>query len=172
MFFPTVREQVLPLFRPNESVVRAVDIVLEEARKHCEILVGVHIRRGDYREWKDGQYFYSNDVYASYMRQMEQLFTDKKVAFYIASNESVSADGAFDAFQIYHGAGGSAEDLYALQQCDYIIGPPSIFPKWASIMGKSRYTSFLIGMNNLLQLMISLLLYPIQSLKMVELYGR
>lgn len=135
VFFPQVRDKVVPLFKPNHNVINAVDSLFEQIRNNCDILVGVHIRLGDYREWKEGKYFFPHEVYASFMRQIEHLFANKTVAFYIASNEPVPTNGPFDAFQIYYGAGGAAEDLYALQLCDYIIGPPSTFSKWASIMG-------------------------------------
>lgn len=29
----------------------------------------------------------------------------------------------------------AAMDLYSLSRCDYIIGPPSSFSRWASLMG-------------------------------------
>lgn len=41
----------------------------------------------------------------------------------------------FAGFQATFGSGDTVEDLYALAECDYLIGPPSTFTVWASFYG-------------------------------------
>jgi hypothetical protein len=102
-------------------------------------VVGVHIRRGDYKEWLNGVYYYTDDEYICILKNIEeQLKTDgKKVRFLLCSNEKINLGNYkhLDCFVI-PGASGS-QDLYALSKCNYIIGPPSSYSQWASFMGKT-----------------------------------
>lgn len=104
------------------------------------ILVGVHIRRGDYEHYLNGKYFYSNEIYIEKMLQIEKLFThdDTSVHFLISSNDRrLSLDPRMiNALHITVLEGNEIEDLCALSHCDYLIGPPSSFTMWASFMGK------------------------------------
>ena len=64
-----------------------------------------------------------------------KLYKDKRVVFFIASNENVPKE-TFNEFEIIDGnMMCAAFDLYALSKCDRIIGPPSTFSRWASLMG-------------------------------------
>lgn len=135
VYFPKVKDKVVEIFRPNVSVVEHVEEAFSNWRKDYDVMVGVHIRRGDYKEWRNGAYYFDYEVYARFMKQIAGLFPQKKVGFYIASNEPVPDTAAFDGLCVYHGLGGAAHDLFALQISDYIIGPPSTFSKWASVMG-------------------------------------
>lgn len=65
------------------------------------------------------------------------------VLFYISSNEKISNIFS-EQFRIVEKPLDSAVgDLYALSQCDYIIGPPSTFNCWASFIGNTPlYTIF------------------------------
>ena len=107
----------------------------EIARKESDIIVGVHIRKGDYQEWLDGKYFFEDGTYESFMAQIEQDLAPQKVTFFISTNGDVS-----DVIKKKHTTlrienGNMAHDLYGLSICDYIIGPPSTFSKWAALTG-------------------------------------
>lgn len=101
-------------------------------------VVGVHIRRGDYKEWLNGVYYYTDDEYICILRNIqEQLNAEgKKVRFLLCSNEKIDIDNYkhLDCFIISNTSG--SQDLYALSKCDYIIGPPSSYSQWASFLGK------------------------------------
>jgi hypothetical protein len=99
------------------------------------VLIGVHVRRGDYEQFVGGRYFYSLEQYAAVMDRVRALFPDQAVAFWVCSNESLSPD-SFPGLAVFAGLGGIMEDLYALARCDYVIGPPSTFSAWASFYGQ------------------------------------
>ncbi|MFV0536628.1 MAG: alpha-1,2-fucosyltransferase [Dysgonomonas sp.] len=101
-------------------------------------VVGVHIRRGDYKDWLKGIYYYTDDEYICILNSIEEQLKmeGKKVRFLLCSNEKVNLDNYkhLDCFIIPNASG--SQDLYALSKCDYIIGPPSSYSQWASFLGK------------------------------------
>lgn len=126
---------VYDLFLPNKDITEEVDSTFEDARKNADVIVGIHIRKGDYKEWLDGKYYYEDSTYELLLTQMEHLLGPRKVKFYIATNGKVSdvIIGKHKVFRI--NKGNMAHDLYGLSQCDYIMGPPSTFSKWAALTG-------------------------------------
>jgi hypothetical protein len=104
------------------------------ARANGNIVVGVHRRRGDYAGWHGGRYLYTDAEYAATMRGVAELL-GPGVGFMICSNEDWEAD-SFGDLQVAPGPGHPVQDLEALAQCDFIIGPPSTFSAWASFMGE------------------------------------
>jgi hypothetical protein len=102
------------------------------------IIVGVHIRRGDYKEWLNGVYYYTDDEYICILKNIEEQLKleGKKVRFLLCSNEKIDLYNYKhpDCFIIPNTSG--PQDLYALSKCNYIIGPPSSYSQWASFLGK------------------------------------
>jgi hypothetical protein len=93
-------------------------------------IIGVHIRRRDYRGFKGGIYYYELDVYTAYMRRIRELLGGQ-CRFVICCEETLERS-AFADFDVAFGPGDLLGDLFALSACDYIIGPPSTFSGWAS----------------------------------------
>ena len=118
-------EPLRKLYRPARAAVEKVEAFL---------IVGVHLRRGDYKDFNGGAYFYPEEVYVSYLRQFvaDPRFRGKSVGFLLCSNEPVCLE-SYQGLRVFQLPGGrSIEDLYALSGCDYLIGPPSSFTMWAS----------------------------------------
>lgn len=114
-----------------------VDLSRKKVKVESDVInVGVHIRRGDYRVFNNGSWFYEDDKYISWM---EELNNDRLCRFYLSSNEKVDIrkykEAGLDAYEL----GGSAvEDLCCLSMCDYIMGPPSTYSWWASMYGDKK----------------------------------
>jgi len=128
------QQQVKDFFRPVSAHQEAVESHIKRLRKSCDLLVGVHIRWGDYNNFEGGKYYYQLGQYKRVMDHVLTLMTGKKVKFMICSNEEVNLDFYKDQ-ELELGPGESVEDLFALAGCDYIIGPPSTFTMWASFYG-------------------------------------
>lgn len=122
-------------FLPNDDIVSDVNDVFEKNRKDSDIIVGVHIRKGDYKEWLGGRYYYDDEAYESFMSQMESQLAPRSVKFFLSTNGDVSdvMTRNHQTFRIEQG--NMAHDLYGLSRCDYIMGPPSTFSKWAALVG-------------------------------------
>lgn len=125
--------RLFALVPPHQQAVTAV---LAGCRRTAQVLVGVHIRRGDYATFANGQYFYGNDVYAGHLRALRAQFAPaQRVEFLLCSDEALNlAD--FEGLPVHRGSGHFVEDLYALAGCDYLLGPPSSYSMWASFYGE------------------------------------
>ncbi len=128
-------DHIKSIFTPIKSLTDEVDHVFNTIRKENELIIGIHIRRGDYSTFLDGKYFYSLGEYYTIMKKLLTIFATQKVIFFIASNEkiSLSSFSNINCFKIPNSF--SIKDLYGLSICDYIIGPPSTFSGWASFSG-------------------------------------
>ncbi|WP_029906590.1 alpha-1,2-fucosyltransferase [Prevotella sp. 10(H)] len=129
-------DEIRKIFTFRSEIVNPVDNVF--ASLNNQIVIGVHIRRGDYDVWNNGIFYYSDEEYLSVMKKLEKQFSDKgqKVKFLLCSNENLNLNNfnELDCFIIPDSSG--PKDLYALSKCSYIIGPPSSYSQWASYCGK------------------------------------
>ena len=121
-------------FRPFEDDARAAEAALAAARTGVDEVVGLHVRRGDYRTFEDGRYFWEDDVYAGLARRVVDLLGDRRVRVVVCSDEPVSQQ-RFPGVDVAPGPGEPIRDLLTLAGCDRIVGPPSTFTAWASYYG-------------------------------------
>lgn len=124
------------IFLPDASVLSSVERFADGIKEKADILIGVHVRRGDYRTWQDGKYYWGDRIYAEKIQQMETHLAaaGKTAAFALCSNEPVDLQHFRGTVRM--GPGSMIEDLYLLSKCDMIIGPPSTFSLWASFHGR------------------------------------
>lgn len=130
-------DNIRTIFRFNDEITNSVDKVFHSLNNN-EIVVGVHIRRGDYKNWLGGIYYYTDEEYISVMDDLSEQFEkeNKVIKFLLCSNEPINYD-KFSKFDCFNIPGTSGEkDLYALSKCNYIIGPPSSYSQWTSFVGK------------------------------------
>ena len=134
-------KQTLPelkrIFRPKEDIMKKAEAMITGLRQEADIVVGVHIRRGDYATWNDGRFFYSLEEYYQFMLRIKALYNNK-VAFFISSNEDFPSD-TFEGCtcrRFGQEPSGAILDLYTLSLCDRIIGPFSSYSRWASFIGE------------------------------------
>lgn len=67
------------------------------------------------------------------MKQMADLLPG--CTFYISSTDKIAETYSQEFDVVKTPLNSAAADMYALSQCDYIIGPPSTFNAWASFVG-------------------------------------
>ena len=143
--------------QPTEELRKSVDIEMNSIRKEYNCVIGVHLRRGDYINWRGGAYYYSNEEYLVCMERLfKMLKLSGKVIFLLFSNEKVEEqDFRNPYFSTKLVSGTAAHDFHMMAKCNYIMGPPSSFSGLASYLGKvPRYmiedTKKNISPNNLL----------------------
>lgn len=129
-------EKIRAYFQPIESIAAASRNAVARLRAQAEIVVGVHVRHGDYRTWKNGLYYYPVEQYATWMRSLAGQFPGQRVAFLVASDEPRTTE-EFPGLATGFCPGSPVADIYALAGCDYIIGPPSTYSQWASFHGNT-----------------------------------
>jgi hypothetical protein len=116
-----------------DRLARAVDRVAT-VRRSGRLVVGVHVRRGDYARFRGGRYLYSHTAYRAAMEAVQAGFADRDVAFLVCSDEPVPVE-AFAGLDVTPGPGHELDDLLALASCDRIVGPPSTYSRWAAFLG-------------------------------------
>lgn len=119
--------------------IKAKTISLRRVHKR---LIGIHIRRKDYREYRGGAYCFDDSVYIKAVAAtINDLCNIKKeeVAIIICSDEKIDVDTFSDQLGVFviQNSGEMVEDLLMLSECDLILGPPSTFSSWASLTGET-----------------------------------
>jgi len=127
------RPHLLSYFAPVPRIQSGVDELLSRARAGGGLLVGVHMRRGDYRTYSDGLMYYDAAEYAQVMRSIAARH-DGPVRFLVCSDEAVDP-GDLVGLDALVSDSGPLVDMYALAGCDLIFGPDSTFSHWASFYG-------------------------------------
>lgn len=128
--------EIRQLFSVRQDIAEKYNpLFVKEKCKYCT--VGVHMRRGDYRSFNDGKWFYTDKQYADWMKKLTKSKEDVK--FFLFSNEKVNLEYYLsNGLNVVALNGNAVEDLYCLSQCDYIMGPPSTYSWWAAMYGNKK----------------------------------
>ena len=134
--FLKYKQEIIDLFAFKKSVLKACQPLLARSEGRCRL--GVHIRRGDYATWNDGRFFYELSEYHAFMLRVQQLYSDRRVAFFISSNEDfqLSLFEGCTCQRFGKEPSGAILDLYTLSLCDRIMGPFSSYSRWASFINR------------------------------------
>lgn len=132
--FEKYQDIIREYFTPSYAIQEKIDGILKPIRENSDIIVGVHIRRGDYAEFMNGKYFYTQEQYADKMLALKKALATTKVTFVLCSNEPIENE-LFRGVDFIVCNGHPVEDLYTLAECDMIMGPPSTFSSWAAFYG-------------------------------------
>lgn len=134
--FTKYKDEILDLFAFDKAILEKTWSFMGQKDKD-EIRLGVHIRRGDYKTWRNGIYFYEDDVYQDYILQFRKLFPGKRLTVYICSNDPKLNRASYTSYlqdmKVIFPQGGQEDDLCLLSECDYLIGAPSTFSLVASM---------------------------------------
>ena len=134
------QEKIREIFKPRPQICREVSATVADFNKlDNELLVAVHLRRGDYRTWCNGQFYYDDAVYRRWMQAVAHS-SEKKCIFILFSNEKLEEEAFVgDGYKVILAKGDTIHDLYTMACCDYIMGPPSTFSWWAAFYGNKPY---------------------------------
>ena len=134
--FQKYKAEIVNLFEFVPQVRSQVAEIMQASDKGT-VKLGVHIRRGDYRTWCNGRFYFNDEDYVSMIQQFIQLQHDHHVDIYVCSNDPHINQTLFlqqsNGSQVYFSHGTPTEDLCLLSECDYIIGPVSTFTLIASM---------------------------------------
>lgn len=137
-FIAEAKTEIQRLYHPRKEITDKAESLISQLKQQSDMVIGVHIRRGDYATWNDGKFYYSLEEYHTFMLRLQEYYKDKKIAFFISSNEDFTLD-IFNGCQCYRfnqEPSGAILDLYTLSICDRIIGPFSSYSRWASFIGE------------------------------------
>ena len=120
--------------RPVERIQTDSALAVRALRENADIVIGVHIRQGDYKAFRKGRYFYPIERYLAWMNGLASMFAPRPVAFLVCSDIALDSS-TFPGLAVGFGPGDAVGDLFALSGCDRLIGPVSTFTQWASFYG-------------------------------------
>lgn len=124
--FLKYKQDIIRLFAFNKDIEQRVGTLLDDSLR-----LGIHIRRGDYRNFQGGRFLYSDEQYLNVIRSFLSLFPQQQVHLYICGNDPHLDKEYYlqqlPACQVTFPDGNPGEDLCLLSHCDYLIGAPSTF---------------------------------------------
>jgi len=137
-YLAQTKKELQHTFRPREEIMLKAEAMLAHIRQQADLVVGVHIRHGDYKTFFDGRYYYSLEEFHQFMLRIQALYNHQRVAFFISSNEDFDVNIFKGCQCCRHGKmpSGDILDLYTLSLCDRILGPWSTYSRWASFIGE------------------------------------
>jgi hypothetical protein len=124
------------VFTPVKIDRNSIKNELDQKRKIFSLIIGVHIRHGDYQDYRGGKYFLSFEHYAKIMKNLVDNELENNIYFLICSDSQVE-ENSFNGLNWGVGPGDVLGDLYTLSLCDFILGPPSTFNRWSAFYGNS-----------------------------------
>lgn len=127
-------EKVRRYFEIDSETQSRVKSRMTTIRSQADIVVGVHIRHGDYATYLDGKYYYPASHYASMMRRIAEQLSPRRVSFLVCGNGELH-ERDFRGLTVSCKDHGLLEDLYSFAEVDFLVGPPSTFTGWASFYG-------------------------------------
>jgi len=127
-------DAVRRFFVPASPYRENVETMAAAARQGADRLIGIHIRRGDYRLFEYGRYFFPLAFYVRLMKQIRALLAPRRVRFVVSSDEPQLLE-TFGDLDVVFGSGVPIEDLYLLAKTDAVFGPMSTYSYWASFYG-------------------------------------
>ena len=131
------REKICKILDFQSSLKRPIDSLLKEARSKYSLILGVHIRENDFKDFYEGKYFVPAEHFLNLIDQFKKLKSEKSVGVLICSDSAVMLKEINQRCPDFILPKGSvAQDIYALSLCDYILGPQATtMSAWAAYMG-------------------------------------
>ena len=131
------RERICKILDFRSSIKSPIDSLLKEARSTYPLILGVHIRENDFKDFYEGKYFVPVESYMRLVDQFKNLQSKDSVGVIICSDIKEILNAVEKQYPDYILPKGSvAQDMYTLSQCDYILGPQATtMSAWASFYG-------------------------------------
>jgi len=128
--FEKYKPEIKQLFAFNQDVLKVSQQKLGEG---SAVRVGVHIRRGDYKTFQGGRFFYDDAQYVGVLKQFRKLMSNTKLKFFVCGNDPELNRDYFrkeledEWCEVEFPDGNPADDMCLLSLCDWLIGAPSTF---------------------------------------------
>jgi len=131
------------LFNPNINKQYLNQIYLQRENTD-EKIIAVHLRRGDYKNYSNGIYYFSDGVYINYIQQLVKCLKTDHYRIILFSNDQSLNNEEYKQklINVFFSNESETAEHFLMSKCDYIIGPPSTFSLWASYIGETPFYHF------------------------------
>ncbi|NEQ17997.1 MAG: hypothetical protein F6K44_31645 [Moorea sp. SIO3E2] len=127
---------LIDFFQPVTAIQMRAKRRVEQLRDRVDYLIGVHVRREDYRDVAPHLVF-DDQHWREILKHLKRLFYPQKIHFIVCSNEALEWDN-IEGISYTFAKESAVIDMHILALCDYIIGPPSTFSEWAAFIGGAK----------------------------------
>ena len=132
------KNEICDYFKPLKEVDTKIENRFLSLQKKYDLIIGLHMRKCDYKTHLGGKFYYNDETYVSATRHLSNILSDKRVIFLLFSDEKIDLK-LFAGINTQASSGSAIEDLYSMAKCDFLVGPPSSFTGWASFYGNVPY---------------------------------
>lgn len=137
------RKEIIEYFRPALEIEEHAESIIKGLRGKYEKVIGIHIRQGDYKDFKGGKYFIPQErvreILSEYAR--ENILDAGKTAFIVASDGPVD-ESLFKNLNVHFSKEDAVTDLFLLSRTDAILGSDSSFGDFAAWYGNIPHIVF------------------------------
>jgi hypothetical protein len=130
-------------FTPTAKVETRVNSIITPLRQKYQKIIGIHIRQADYKMFKDGKFFISQErireIVSEYAK--ETILDAGETTFLITSDGHVD-EGLYKNLNVYISKENAVIDLFLLSRCDVILGSDSTFGGFAAWFGNIPHIIF------------------------------
>lgn len=129
------RNQITQAFQPIEKIDNKVNAIIKDFSSYQNI-VGLHIRQGDYKNFKKGKYFIEQKRIAEICKEyLSKNNLDKNSTIFVITSDGNIDTDLFNDLNIYISKENAVTDLFLLSKTSTIIGSDSSFGHFASWYG-------------------------------------
>lgn len=136
------RNKIAKYLAPKDEYFDYANKVIKEVKGDRNVhLVALHMRRGDYKDWRGGKYYYDENNYIRWINAIVRELGDN-VCILLFTNEAFDVERARKEAKyqdIYLMKGNAVQDLATMSKCEYIVGPPSTYSEMAAFYGNALY---------------------------------
>jgi len=131
---------VRQIFAPARAPMAAANAYVRDLRRQYDVLVGLFVRRTDYRTFFDGRFYYSWECYGRWAREAVQMFPGQRVGIVVTGDEFIPSE-PFAGTPVSPASGSVNRgghwfaSFLELSLCDLIVGPTSTFAGCAAFLG-------------------------------------
>ncbi|KAA2238922.1 hypothetical protein F0L74_22160 [Chitinophaga agrisoli] len=140
---PKYRQLYQHLFDPAIDKQALRDKYLQRTSPD-EVILALHIRRGDYKEFYNGVFYFEDDTYLEKISQFKASIGKPCKVIIFTNDDALDKELYIRTFgNVTISDNPVVADHYLMSQCDYILGPASSFTYWASYIGEKPFMHLL-----------------------------
>lgn len=137
------RNNIIKQLKPHKKIEKNIRLIMRPCREEFKKVIGVHIRQGDYREFKHGRFFINQkrvrEIIDEYIKHHD---IDPQTTCFILCSDGNIEYQYFEGLNILTTNKNLVEDLFILASCDVILGSDSTFGAFASYYGNIPHIIF------------------------------
>lgn len=115
------RENIVKYLTLRKKYTDPIQAQLQNFRNNHKILLGVHIRQNDFKDFYNGQFYHSCEIYRKQIKNFFGFFKDPSEVGVVICTDDLSVLHNFADLGPMTPRGNIVQDIYALSQCDYIL---------------------------------------------------